>query len=139
MLTVSVVSIWQAAGFFMIVYLAGLQSIDTDLYDAARVDGAGGIALLTKITLPLLRPFLAISVTLCIIGGFTAFDFIYIMTGGGPAHSTETLMTYMYFVAFKSFQEGYASAIIVVILLVTALLGLAQHRRFGIQIAQGSQ
>lgn len=139
MLTVSVVSIWQSVGFFMIVYLAGLQSIDTELYDAARVDGAGGMALLTKITLPLMRPFLAISITLCIIGGFTVFDLIYIMTGGGPVHSTETLMTFMYFVAFKTFQEGYASAIIVVILLVTGLMGLAQHRRFGIQVPQGGQ
>ena len=139
MLTVSVVSIWQSVGFFMIVYLAGLQSIDSELYDAARVDGAGSRALLTKITLPLLRPFVAVSLTLCIIGGFTVFDLIYIMTGGGPVHSTETLMTYMYFVAFKQFQEGYASAIIVFILVVTGLIGLAQQRRFGVQVPQGGQ
>jgi ABC-type sugar transport system permease subunit len=135
MLTVAVVSIWQSVGFFMVIYLAGLQSIDSEVNDAARVDGASELALVMKITLPLLRPFVAISITLCIIGGFTVFDLIYIMTGGGPVHSTETLMTYMYFVAFKTFQEGYASAIIVVILVVTGLMGLAQHRRFGMRVA----
>jgi ABC-type sugar transport system permease subunit len=139
MLTVSIVSIWQSVGFFMIVYLAGLHSIDSELYDAAKVDGAGSMALLTKITLPLLRPFVAVSLTLCIIGGFTVFDLIYIMTGGGPVHSTETLMTYMYFVAFKQFQEGYASALIVFILVVTGLLGLAQQRKFGVQMPKGGR
>jgi ABC-type sugar transport system permease subunit len=129
MLTISAIAIWQAMGFFMVIYLSGLQTIDADLFDAAKVDGANSGQTLWRITLPLMRPFISIGVTLAIIGGFGVFDWIYILTGGGPAHATESLMTYMYFQAFTQFDQGYASAIIVAILVLTAIASYLQWRQ----------
>jgi ABC-type sugar transport system permease subunit len=131
MATISVIAIWQSMGFFMIIYLSGIQTIDPDLYDAANVDGADAVRSLIYVTLPLMRPFIAIGVTLSVIGGFAVFDWIYILTGGGPDHATDSLMTYMYFQAFTQFEQGYASAIIVVILLVTVIATVLQRRLIG--------
>jgi ABC-type sugar transport system permease subunit len=114
------VSLWQSAGFFMLIYFAGLQGIDQTLYEAARVDGANKLQEIIRITVPMLRPVTAVVVTLNILGGVKAFELIYVMTGGGPNHASEVLGTYLYGLAFGSTAGatpavGYATAVSVVV------------------------
>ena len=110
---------WRFLGFHLVLYLAGLATIDPELYAAAKLDGAGSWACFRHVTLPLLRPVLLVSATLAIVGSLKYFDIIYIMTGGGPAHSTELLATYLFTQSFAAQRYGYGSA------LATALVALA--------------
>jgi ABC-type sugar transport system permease subunit len=115
-----VVSLWQSAGFFMLIFFAGLQGIDRTLYEAARVDGADMVREILHITVPMLRPVTAVVITLNILGGVKAFELIYVMTGGGPNHASEVLGTYLYGLAFGSTAGatpavGYATAVSVVV------------------------
>ncbi len=115
-----VVSLWQSAGFFMLVFFAGLQGIDQSLYEAARVDGANKLQEILRITVPMLRPVTAVVITLNILGGVKVFELIYVMTGGGPNHASEVLGTYLYGLAFGSTAGatpavGYATAVSVVV------------------------
>ena len=115
-IVVSLISVWQSFGLFMILYVAGLQTIPRDIEEAAILDGVNRFQMVWHITLPSIRPFIATSVTLCIIGGFSVFDLIYVLTRGGPLHSTETLATYMFYQAFVHLSGGYAGAIAIFIL-----------------------
>ena len=90
---VIVAAIWQIVGFFMVILLAGLQSIPRELYEAAAIDGAGARSRFASITLPLLRPSIFLCLVLGIINSFTSFDLIYVMTRGGPIYATELLIT----------------------------------------------
>jgi ABC-type sugar transport system permease subunit len=111
---VIVASIWQVIGFYMIILLTGLQSIPPSLYEAATIDGAGAFQRFRRITLPLIRPSLFLCFVIGIINSFTAFDLIFVMTGGGPSHATDLLITYIYSTAFKLSKFDYAAAITVV-------------------------
>ncbi len=104
---------WQTAGYNMVILLAGLQNIPEDLYEAARLDGAGRGAILARITVPLLSPTLLFLVVVASIQAFRVFDPIWVMSlgTGGPANSTATLVFYLYRQAFMFFEAGYASAI----------------------------
>lgn len=93
--SVIVASIWQVIGFYMIILLTGLQSIPPNLYEAAAIDGASAFQRFRRITLPLLRPSLFLCFVIGIINSFTAFDLIFVMTGGGPGHSADLLITYI--------------------------------------------
>ena len=104
-------AIWQIVGFFMIILLTGLQSIPIHLYEAAAVDGVPRWAQFWRITLPLLRPSIFLCFVIGIIASFTSFDLIYVMTGGGPGHATELLVTYIYKTAFTKTQFDYAGAV----------------------------
>lgn len=109
--TLMILGVWKGIGWNMVVFLAALQGIPQELYEAAQTDGASGWAQFRYITVPLLRPiitFLSVALT---IGGLGSFIQIFIMTGGGPLHSTETLLTYAYTNAFSSFDFGYAAAL----------------------------
>jgi ABC-type sugar transport system permease subunit len=122
---IMLVSLWQSLGFFMLIYFAAIQGIDQSLYEAARVDGAGKLRELWNITVPMLRPITAVVVTLNVLGGVKAFELIFVMTGGGPNHSSEVLGTYLYGLAFGSTAGatpavGYATAVSMVV----ALLGI---------------
>jgi ABC-type sugar transport system permease subunit len=119
---VIVAAIWQIVGFFMIILLAGLQSIPPNLHEAAAIDGAGPAQRFLRITVPLLRPSLFLCLVLGIINSFTSFDLIYVMTRGGPNYATELLITYIYRAAFVLSQLDYAAALTVVLFLL--LLGL---------------
>ena len=119
---VMVAAIWQILGFFMIIILSGLQNIPVELYEAAAVDGAKPFKCFWCITLPLLRPSLFLCCVVGIIASFTSFDLIYVMTGGGPGHSTELLITYIYKVAFKLIQFDYAGALTIIMVLFFAIL-----------------
>jgi ABC-type sugar transport system permease subunit len=116
-------AIWQIVGFFMIILLTGLQSIPPNLYEAASIDGASRTSQFFRITLPLLRPSIFLCFVIAIIASFTSFDLIYVMTGGGPGHATELLITYIYKAAFKLSQFDYAGALTIV--MFTLFVGLA--------------
>lgn len=122
--SVSVVIIWSYMGYDTILYLAGLQGIPEEIREAARIDGANNFQVLTRITIPLLKPVTALVATLTVINVVQVFDQIYVMTNGGPGTATLTLVQYLYSSAFKDYKMGYASAIgtVVVVLLVAVML-----------------
>ncbi|MFV0386212.1 carbohydrate ABC transporter permease [Paracoccus sp. (in: a-proteobacteria)] len=114
-------NIWYGVPFFAITLLAALQSIPSDLYEAAEIDGASRWQSFTKITLPFLAPMIAITVMLRTIWIANFADLIFIMTGGGPANSSQILSTYIFTTAFKKLDFGYASTIAVALLLILFL------------------
>jgi raffinose/stachyose/melibiose transport system permease protein len=113
---------WQWAPFYMIIYVAAIVGLDAEVYEAASLDGADGWRTFWYITLPLLRPVLFTTSILSLAGSIKAFDLVYIMTDGGPSNSTELLATYMFRQGFTNYRLGYASAIAVVMFLITFVL-----------------
>jgi multiple sugar transport system permease protein len=128
---VIVASIWQVVGFYMIILLAGLQTIPPELYESAEIDGASAWKRFRSITLPLLRPAIFLCFVIGIINSFTSFDLIFVMTQGGPAHATDLLITYIYTVAFKLSKLDYAAALTVVNFLFFLSLALLANRLSG--------
>jgi raffinose/stachyose/melibiose transport system permease protein len=122
------VSVWKNVGFSLVILLAGLQGLPPDVLEAARVDGANAWQLTLRVVTPLMRPILAITALLSIIGGLKVFDLIFIMTRGGPTYSTEVLATMLYREAFELNHMGVASAIAVI--LVTVVLSIARVQTF---------
>lgn len=128
---ITLVSAWQWTGYNMVIYYAGLQAMPRDLLEAATIDGCNWYQSIFKVIIPLLSFTITIAMVLNIIGGFKVFDIIYVMTGGGPAHYSDALTTYMFFVSFASkgsSQMGYASAIAIVITFVIFILALLRIR-----------
>lgn len=126
--TVIGLTVWKSAGYYMIVYLAALQGISRDLYEAAKVDGAGAIRRFFSITFPLLTPTTFFVSTMLIISSFKVFDTIYIMTGGGPGRATNVLVYYIYNTAFVRFKFGYASAVSMVLFVLVLGMTLLQFK-----------
>jgi multiple sugar transport system permease protein len=124
--TVAFVAIWKNFGYFMVIFLAGLQNIPRELYEAASIDGAGAWRRFTSVTLPGLRPTMTYIVVLAANGAFQAFDQIYIMTMGGPFRSTETLVYRVYTEGFSNFELGTAAALSFVLLAITLVVGVIQ-------------
>lgn len=123
---VLVVAAWQYTGFMMVLVLAGLQGIPKELYEAAELDGARGLKAFWYVTLPSIRNILIVAILITTIGGFKVFDFIYVLTQGGPANATQVLGTYIYLQAFTLTNMGYANAIAVVLLAIAVVLGWMQ-------------
>jgi len=124
-----VVTIWFLAGYYMIIFLAGLQEIPRELYDAARIDGASALRMFRDLTLPLLRPtsfFVLLISLVTAVAGQQGFDLVYVMTQGGPAYSTNLVVFYIYQQAFQFSHYGYAAAmasfLVVVLVLLTGIL-----------------
>lgn len=133
MFTVVITRVLKNVGLNMIIFMAALQNIPQDYYDAAKVDGSNLWQRVRYITIPLLSPTIVLVVLITIVGSLKAFDHILLMTGGGPANATNVLVYYIYFQAFKIFQTGYASALAVVLFVITFILTIAQwlvRRRF---------
>lgn len=124
-------AIWSTAGFFMIVFLAGLQDIPETLYEVARLDGAGPLARLWYVTLPLLKPTVFYVATMGLIGAFQVFDQVFIMTNGGPLKATMTMAYLLYTEAFVHFNMGYACAIAFVLSTLIFLATMGQKRLMG--------
>ncbi|NOV04354.1 carbohydrate ABC transporter permease [Paenibacillus planticolens] len=122
---ISCVNTFQYMGIAMIIYLAGLQSISKEYYEAADIDGARWKAKLTSITLPLLMPAITINVVLNIIGGLKLFDVIMAMTKGGPGYASQSLSTMMYNLYFARQDAGYAAALGNVMFLFICIFGLS--------------
>lgn len=130
--TIIFVSVWQSFGYYMVLFLAGLQSINPSLYESAELDGAGLFRKLLSITVPMLTPTTFFCVTTAIIKGFQVFDLVYIMTGGqqggGPSGSTTVLVYDIYRSAFSAFRMGYASAEATVLLILLLVITTIQYR-----------
>lgn len=123
-----VVEAWQALGYYMMIYLAGLQSLPEDVVEAARIDGANRWQVLTRITMPLMRPFFSICLIVSAIGSMQVFTSIYIMTQGGPLDHTLTLGYYIYDEAFNKLNMGYAAAMGLVLWLILIVMAFVNYR-----------
>jgi multiple sugar transport system permease protein len=110
--------VWKTTPFVVILLTAGLQVIPGELYQAARTDGAGNWAMFRRITFPLLMPVILVVLIFRTLDAFRVFDVIYVLTGGGPANTTETLSIYAYKVLFQTLQFGYGSALSVMVFLL---------------------
>src|SRR4028119_1712690 len=121
--SVMVVTVWKGLGYYMVIYLAGLQSIPADLYEAAAIDGSDGIRKHWDITVPLMRPYLVLVAVISAISATKVFEEVYIMTQGGPRNSSKTVVYYLYERAFKDLEIGYACTIGLVLFLL--ILGLS--------------
>ncbi|HEY9721493.1 MAG TPA: sugar ABC transporter permease [Oscillatoriaceae cyanobacterium] len=128
---IMVQNIWSTAGFFMIIFLAGLQDIPESLYEAARVDGATPWQQFWHVTLPLLKPTTFYVVTMGLIGCFQIFDQVYVMTDGGPLKATLTTAYLLYKEAFQNFNMGYACAIAFVLAGIIFACTMVQKRLMG--------
>lgn len=126
--TMCVVGIWKNFGFTMIILLAGMQGIPTYLYEAATLDGAGIWGRFRHVTLPTLRAPILFTTVIATITGLQLFDLPYVMTGGGPVFSTESIVQYLYAQGFVNFSLGYASAIAWVLFLLIMAVSLVQLR-----------
>ncbi len=119
---------WKFFGFHMILYIAGLQNIPSDLEDAARLDGATAFQVLKDVTLPLLGPTIRVSVFFSVLGSLQFFDLIWIMTKGGPVNASNTMATYMYTFGFTRFQLGYGAAASLVIFTICFVFSILYQR-----------
>ena len=128
MLSVVLATVWWRVGFNMIIYLAGLQAIEPELYESARLDGAGPWNQFRYITVPMVGPSTFFLLVMNIIYSFHVFDIVYVLTGGGPGYSTSVLVTYAYQNGFVTRDQGYAAAIGMVLLFLTLVLTALQWR-----------
>lgn len=132
MLTVSFVEIWMYAGFHMAIYLAGLQSIPSDLLEAASIDGASAWRRFRDIVFPLIIPSFNINLVMALIGGFKVFDIVYVLTGGGPGFASQVVSTLVY-KAFGEGRWGYGTALnlllfVIIYLISVTILGFFRRR-----------
>jgi multiple sugar transport system permease protein len=126
------VDLWQTVGITFIIFLVGLQTIPSELYEAATIDGSGPFQRFRYITFPMLSPATLVASITAFIGAFEIFTWPYVMTNGGPGDSTLTIMVYIYEVSFRNFQLGYGAAIslvnlVVLVAFVSAMLVLARR------------
>jgi multiple sugar transport system permease protein len=130
--SVILMSIWSGVGFSMVIYLAALQAIPEELYEAAKVDGASRLARLRNVTIPMLRPTTLFLAVIGIIGSFQVFTQIFVMTSGGPVERTTTVVYFIYTAAFKFYEFGYASTLafgLFALLFVFTLVQLQLYRK----------
>ncbi len=123
-----IISVWKSLGYTMTVYLAGLQQIPGPLYEAAKIDGAGAVRRFFNITLPLLSPTTFFLLVTSCISAFNVFEQVNIMTNGGPVNTTTTIVHQIYNRAFINLQMGYASAMAVLLILITLVLTLINFK-----------
>jgi raffinose/stachyose/melibiose transport system permease protein len=121
------VVVWQFAGYSMVIFLAGLQSVPREIYEAAAIDGSGAFRRFWSIIRPLLAPAITINLMLSIIGGIKLFDQVYALTGGGPGHATDTISTLIYKDAFTLGEFGYSIALAVVLTVIVAIASAGQY------------
>lgn len=131
MMSVIIVSVWAGAGYYMLIYIAGLQAIPVELYEAATIDGASPRQSFTRITFPLLRSTILVVLVLSTIAAFKAYELISVMTAGGPGYSTKFIVQQVYQVAFTEDRLGYASAMSIVLMLMIAAFTLVQFKLSG--------
>ncbi len=123
--------VWKSTPFVALLLLAGLQGIDPALHEAAAVDGAGAWRQLWHVTLPLLRPALAVALIFRTLDAFRVFDLLYVLTGGGPGTATEPIALYAFNALFSNLRFGYGAALSVIVFLVTFLLALLYLKGMG--------
>ena len=128
--TVTIVKTWQSVGYFMILYIAGLQMIPDEIFESARMDGSRGWNLFRHITLPMLMPSVTICVFLSLINGMRVFPLLLTLTEGGPGKASMSIAMYLYTVGFNRQQFGYASALTVLFVAMTLVVSLVQLKFF---------
>ena len=132
--------IWQYAGFYILIYYAALKNIPSSLEEAATIDGANAFQIAYKIKLPLAMEVIKVTIVLALVGSLKYFDLIYVMTNGGPNGASEVMASYMYRIAFKSYDFGYASAIgfflLIICLVVTWIVRKLTATKEQIQYSQ---
>lgn len=128
MLTITITAIIKNTGYYMILFLAGLQSVPKELYEAASLDGANGFKEFKYVTWPMITPTVFLSTILCVINSFKVFDLVAQMTDGGPANSSNVLVYRIYTEAFKYSKFGYASAYAVILFVIVLVITLIQFR-----------
>lgn len=132
MYSIYIVSMWQYFGYHLLIQFTGVQNIPSEIYEAAKIDGADGFKADRYITLPLIVPIFKISIVLAFIGSLQAFDLVMVMTAGGPSHATDVISTHMYNSSFLSFQYGYGSAIasflVIMCLVFTVVINTVMDR-----------
>ena len=128
-----VVAVWQGAGYYMIVYLAGLQNIPTEIIEAAKIDGANGLQIFTRVTWPMLKPTTIYVLIITLTNAYKMVDHLYIMTKGGPGNATNVLLFYIYQTGFDYWDTGKASAmtviLVAVLLVVTSICFFVQDKK----------
>ncbi len=124
---VMLVTLWKGLGYYMVIFLAGLQGIAPDLYEAAALDGSEGWRRHLDITLPLLRPYITLVAVISAIGATKVFEEVYLMTQGGPADSTRTIVYYVYDQAFSELEISYACTVGLALFLIVLLLSLIRY------------
>ena len=123
-----IMGIWKSLGYNMVIFLAGLQSVPEELYEAAKVDGAGPVRRFWHVSLPLISSTTFFVLVITIIGSFQVFQHTYVMTQGGPAYATLTISYYIYQNAFEWFHMGYAAALGYVLFFMILIVTLVQIR-----------
>jgi multiple sugar transport system permease protein len=126
LLSVAMVYIWHSVGYYMILFLAGLQGIPSHLYEAADIDGASPFKKFIHVTVPMLSPVIFFTSIIALINSFKVFDLIYVLTQGGPGRSTRVLVYDIYSTAFQSYDYGYASAMAYVLFMIIFVIALIQ-------------
>ncbi len=121
-------AIWAATGFVFVIILAALRNVDVDLVDASRLDGANALQRLLYIILPQIMPVFLMVATLTLLGGFSVFDIVFVMTGGGPAGATEVLGTYAYKSAFQLNRISYGTTLALIITVMAVPVAIAMNR-----------
>jgi putative chitobiose transport system permease protein len=122
--SVMLVTIWKGLGYYMVIYLAGLQSISPELYEAAALDGSDGLLKHWDITLPLMRPYLILVAVISAISATKTFEEVYILTQGGPYNSSKTIVYYIYEKAFRELEVNYACTMGLVLFLIILILSI---------------
>lgn len=125
---IGVVLVWKGAGYYMIIYLASLQSVSTELIEAAQIDGANALQRFGHITMPLISGAFTINFTLSLINGLKVFDQINVMTDGGPGFTSETLVYLLYKVGFNEGRQGFGTAVGIMLLLIIIVLNTLQQK-----------
>jgi multiple sugar transport system permease protein len=125
---VAALGVWKGVGWSMIIFLAALQTVPRDLYEAAAIDGAGAWSRFRHVALPAMWATVVFVFVMLVIGGFNVFISVYLITGGGPAQETEVLLTYMYREAFTFLEFGYGSSLAFMLTLTVFVLAVAQLR-----------
>lgn len=128
MASVIIMYIWKMIGYYMIIFLAGLQGVPKQLYEAAQIDGANAWEKFTNVTLPMLSPVVFFTLIIALINSFKVFTEIYALTGGGPGHSTNVLVYNIYVEAFQKYNLGYASAMSYVLAIIIVTITIIQFR-----------
>lgn len=122
-----VVVVWVYFGYHCVIHSAGLNSLSVEILEAAKIDGAKGLLLITRVIIPMLSEVIRVTLIMSLVGSFQLFDLIWILTGGGPFHRTDVLATYMYNRAFQAREFGYGSSIAVIILICALGATLIQN------------
>ncbi|MGJ7046204.1 carbohydrate ABC transporter permease [Thermoanaerobacterium thermosulfurigenes] len=135
LIAVFVPILWQYIGYHMLLMYASAKSISTDIYEAAKIDGASETQIALKVTIPLMKPILKVCVTFAVIGSFRTFDLIYVLTNGGPLHASEVPSTLMYNMIFFRYQYGYGSSMAIFIILESLVGTLIIQKLFGKDVA----